>query len=59
MASGGYLGWIKDFASAGCAVSRESVVSGKVDAPGERVEIASVARCWALLKAVLRTLAEG
>jgi dipeptidase D len=28
-------------------------------APGERVEIASVARCWQLLKAVLRKLAEG
>jgi len=28
-------------------------------APGERVEIASVARCWQLLKAVLRALAKG
>lgn len=28
-------------------------------APGERVEIASVARCWTLLKAVLRALAEA
>jgi dipeptidase D len=28
-------------------------------APGERVEIESVARCWQLLKAVLRELAEG
>lgn len=28
-------------------------------APGERVEIGSVARCWTLLKAVLRALAEA
>ncbi|BCK87947.1 cytosol non-specific dipeptidase [Sideroxyarcus emersonii] len=28
-------------------------------APGERVEIASVARCWQLLKAVLQGLAKG
>ena len=28
-------------------------------APGERVEIESVARCWELLKAVLQTLATG
>lgn len=28
-------------------------------APGERVEIASVARCWTLLKAVLQELAKG
>jgi len=28
-------------------------------APGERVEIESVARCWTLLKAVLRALAAG
>jgi len=27
-------------------------------APGERVEIASVARCWQLLKAVLQELAK-
>jgi dipeptidase D len=28
-------------------------------APGERVEVASVARCWVLLKAVLRALGES
>ena len=28
-------------------------------APGERVEIASVQRCWILLKAVLQELAKG
>ena len=28
-------------------------------APGERVEIESVARCWQLLKAVLQALAKG